>query len=265
MLTKMIQKNPNMPHTGPTSDDVVLTTRAAATLLGVSVSTAQHWMESGVVASWKTPGGHRRAYRSTVIELIEAQRGRHNPEAETLVDEDRAPAPLISSAQTFPLPEDEAARLQAVERSGLMDGIGDPAFDRLTWLARELIDSSISLLTVLNADTQYFMSRQGIESSRTPRDWAFCSHAILQDDIFVVEDAKADLRFQDNPLVTAAPFIRFYAGYPLRDPDGYRLGTLCVIDREPRKLRSKESRALRELAAIAEDLIKLRRLEAQTG
>ena len=87
---------------------------------------------------------------------------------------------------------------------------------------------------------------------------AFCSHAIMQDGLFVVEDARQDPRFADNPLVTGAPHIRFYAGYPVRDAHGLALGTLCVLDREPRRLRERELRALRELAAIASDELKRR-------
>lgn len=242
---------------GDTPDDPALTTRAAAELLGVSISTAQTWMENGALDFWKTPGGHRRARRSSVLGLLAEHA--HASEAHKKADSRAA------AGSAFPAVDDEAGRLAAVARSGLLDSEIDPAFDRLTWLASELIDAPIALITVLAADRQWFKSKHGTDSTETPRELAFCNHAILQDDVFVVGDASEDVRFQKNPYVTGEPHVRFYAGYPLRDPEGYRLGTLCVIDREPRRLRDKEVRALRELGAIAADLIRLRRLEQEAG
>ena len=98
----------------------------------------------------------------------------------------------------------------------------------------------------------------GVDVPETPRDWAFCSHAVLEPDMFVVEDAMADPRFQHNPLVTGAPYIRFYAGCPLLDSDGYPVSTLCILDREPRKLRAHEVHAMFELSALASEEIQRR-------
>ncbi|HAV35887.1 MAG TPA: excisionase, partial [Massilia sp.] len=106
---------------------------------------------------------------------------------------------------------------------------------------------------------QWFKSRVGLALPETPREQSFCSHAILGEQPMLVFDAQQDLRFAGNPLVTGAPHIRFYAGVPLLDAQGYRLGTLCVLDREPRRLRERELRALRELAKIAMEEIRRRR------
>jgi excisionase family DNA binding protein len=239
------------------SDDPALTTRAAAELLGVSISTAQTWMENGALDFWKTPGGHRRARRSSVLGLLAAHA--HASEAHKKTNSHTA---INVALAPF---DDEAGRLAALQRSGLLDSGADPAFDRLTWLATALTDSPIALITLLTADRQWVKSKHGIASTEIPRELAFCSYAILQDDVFMVGDTTEDVRFQNNPYVTGEPHIRFYAGYPLRDPDGYRLGTLCVIDHEPRRLRDKEVRALRELGAIATDLLRLRRLERERG
>jgi GAF domain-containing protein len=119
--------------------------------------------------------------------------------------------------------------------------------------------SPIALISLLTSTRQWFKARVGLEPRETPRDWAFCSHAVMQDELFVVEDALDDERFRNNPLVQQAPHIRFYAGVPLRDRSGQPLGTLCVIDREPRRLRAAEVQGLLDLAAIASSEIQASR------
>jgi len=233
-------------------NDPILTTREAAQLLGVAVSTAQLWMESGALPAWKTPGGHRRVHLSAVNRLLEQQSGivrtAVTPQGEFLPD----PAP------TYPVAPDEARRLAALGSTGLLDTPAEEVFDRITWLATHATECPMALLTLLSARRQWFKSRIGLEERETPRAHAFCSHTIMQDDLFVVEDAHEDARFADNPLVLGAPHIRFYAGFPLRDADGLALGALCVLDTEPRRLRERERRALVELAAIVADEIRRR-------
>ena len=235
------------------NDDPILTTREAAHLLGVAVSTAQAWLEGGALPAWKTPGGHRRVHLSAVKRLLAQQNGAASgplpePQGEFLPD----PAPC------YPVAADEARRLAALSMTGLLDTPAEQVFDRLTWLATHATECPMALLTLLSAQRQWFKSRIGMHERETPRAQAFCNHTIMQEKLFVVEDAHDDPRFADNPLVTGTPHIRFYAGFPLRDANGLALGALCVLDSEPRRLRERELRALRELAAIATDEIRRR-------
>lgn len=238
-------------------EDPILTTSAAARMLGVATSTVQLWMESGAIESWKTPGGHRRTRESHIRALMNkvgghdtASGGRRMPPAP--LDPEYLPNPDAS----FPVAPDEDLRLAALAASNLVDSPAEERYDRIVRLASMATHSPIALISLLTARRQWFKARVGLQPQQTPREWAFCSHAILQDGPFVVEDAMADERFNGNPLVLADPHIRFYAGVPLRDQDGNAMGTLCVIDREPRKLRSTELQALLDLAAIASTEIK---------
>ena len=228
-----------------TSDDPVMTTSEVARLLGVATSTVQIWMESGAIESWKTPGGHRRTRLSLVQGLLQGKDDNARPAASN--DTEFIPAP----SPNYPVPSNERARLAAVGASGLVDTDEEARFDRIVRLASMVTGSPIALISLLTSTRQWFKARVGLEPRETPRDWAFCSHAVMQDELFVVEDALDDERFRDNPLVQQEPHIRFYAGVPLRDRSGQPLGTLCVIDREPRRLRAAEVQGLLDLAAIA--------------
>lgn len=150
------------------------------------------------------------------------------------------------------LPADEPQRLQRLQRSGLLDGPSEERFDRLTRLARRLFDVPIALVSLVDANRQWFKSCQGLEVRETPRDLAFCAHAILQEEVFIIPDALEDPRFADNPLVTGEPCIRFYAGRPLKDAAGFTLGTLCLIDLRPRHLDADDLETLEDLARMAE-------------
>lgn len=240
-----------MPHRAANKSDPILTTSKAARLLGVAVSTAQLWMESGALESWKTPGGHRRVRLSAVTRLLANRSTEHQTSTEAQRHLPSSSEFLPLSDPRYPVADNEAARLLAVDKLNMVATPADPAFDRLTWLATMVTDTPMALITLLTARRQWFKSTVGVDICETPREWAFCSHAILEEKELIVEDALADARFHDNPLVTGEPHIRFYAGIPLVDTEGLRLGTLCVLDREPRRLREKEIRALRELAAIA--------------
>lgn len=129
-------------------------------------------------------------------------------------------------------PANEATRIDALHGLNL-DAAPEERFDRLTRLAKRLFNVPIALVTLIDKDRQWFKSCVGLDVSETSRDVSFCGHAILQNELMLVPDAREDLRFHDNPLVTGAPNIRFYAGYPLTVPDGNKLGTLCLIDTKP--------------------------------
>ncbi len=159
--------------------------------------------------------------------------------------------------QSPSLPANEAPRLQALRVRGLLDTPPEERFDRLTRMASRLFDVPIALVSLIDAERQWFKSRQGLDVCETARDVSFCGHAILAADLFVVPDASADARFADNPLVQGAPHIRFYAGAPLSSADGYRLGTLCIIDTRPRVFGDEDRRLLRDLADLVETEINL--------
>jgi GAF domain-containing protein len=210
-------------------------------------------MESGAIESWKTPGGHRRTRLSLVQGLMHGEdAGRNTPNPSTDKEYQPALAPL------YPVASGERARLAALAASGLVDSDDEARFDRLVRLAAMVTGSPIALISLLTSTRQWFKARIGISARETTRDWAFCSHAIMQNELFVVEDALADERFRTNPLVLQDPHIRFYAGVPLRDKSGQPLGTLCVIDREPRRLRASEVQGLIDLADIASSEIQVR-------
>ncbi|SAK69709.1 diguanylate cyclase [Caballeronia glebae] len=151
-----------------------------------------------------------------------------------------------------PTPENESARLATLRTLGILDTPAEERFDRLTRLARRLFDVPIALVSLIDENRQWFKSCAGLGVQETSRDISFCGHAILHDDVFVIPDARADMRFHDNPLVTGDPGIRFYAGQPLMVPNGSKLGTLCLIDTRPRELDGEERGLLRDLAHIAE-------------
>lgn len=150
------------------------------------------------------------------------------------------------------IPADEAQRLSQLRALNIMNTPAEERFDRLTRLARRLFNVPVALVSLLEADHQWFKSAQGYEAAGSPRSISLCGHAILQDEIMIVEDTHNDVRFHDNPLVTGEPHIRFYAGCPLRAPGGAKMGTLCIIGREPRQFNEEDQATLRDLAAMAE-------------
>ena len=146
-----------------------------------------------------------------------------------------------------PFPPNEATRLARLMSFNILDTPAEAEFDDLTRLASQICDTPIALISLIDAGRQWFKSRVGLDATETPRDIAFCSHAILSSDVMEVCNAEADGRFADNPLVSGDPHIRFYAGMPLIAADGHHMGTLCVIDRVPRTLNAMQLDALRIL------------------
>ena len=151
------------------------------------------------------------------------------------------------------IPQDEVIRLKTLRSLNVLDTSPEERYDRLTRMAKRLFDVPIALVSLVDENRQWFKSCIGLSASETPRDISFCGHAILGDEIFIVSDAASDLRFVDNPLVTGEPHIRFYAGCPLRAPNGSKLGTLCIIDRKPRLLSHDDYETLKDLASTAEN------------
>lgn len=149
-------------------------------------------------------------------------------------------------------PDNEALRVKTLRELKVLDTSPEERFDRLTRLAKRLFNVPIALVSLVDADRQWFKSCVGLGVSETPRDISFCGHAILGDQILTVRDAGLDERFHDNPLVLGEPGIRFYAGCPLTMANGSTLGTLCLIDVKPRDLDDEERALLRDLARMAE-------------
>ncbi len=149
-------------------------------------------------------------------------------------------------------PANESQRLDTLRSLNVLDSAPEERFDRLTRLAKRLFGVPIALVSLVDENRQWFKSCVGLNATETPRDISFCGHAILEDDVLVIPDALADHRFHDNPLVTDAPNIRFYAGCPLKVLNGSKLGTLCLIDVNPREMSEEDLVLLRDLARMAE-------------
>ena len=160
-------------------------------------------------------------------------------------------APMMST--------NDAARVDALQKYAILDSEPEQAFDDLTLLASHVCKTPIALISLVDENRQWFKSKVGISATETSRNIAFCSTAIQQTDVFVVPDALKDERFRTNPLVISEPNIRFYAGAPLINEDGFALGTLCVIDQTPRELGSDQEAALKALSRLVLAQMEFRR------
>ncbi|HET8921362.1 MAG TPA: GAF domain-containing protein [Candidatus Acidoferrum sp.] len=156
-------------------------------------------------------------------------------------------------------PDNEQARLDALEKYAILDTDPEQYFDDLTQLASFICKTPIALISLVDEDRQWFKSRVGLDAKETSRDIAFCATAILQSEIFIVPDALEDERYRNNPLVTSEPHIRFYAGAPLITEEGYALGTLCVVDKTPRELMPEQKESLKALSRLVLAQLEFRR------
>ena len=154
-----------------------------------------------------------------------------------------------------PTPVDEKERLRALHDLMLLDTPPDERFDRVVRFAAEQLDMPIALVSLVDGQRQWFKSRIGLDGAETSRDFSFCGHAIMKPELFIIEDASLDPRFQDNPLVVGDSHVRFYAGAPLSSPSGHRIGTLCVIDTVPRKLGAVELSILEALRGLVNETL----------
>jgi GAF domain-containing protein len=166
---------------------------------------------------------------------------------------------------TTPSSHHEKKRLKVLWQYEVLDTVPEEVFDDLTELAARICEAPIALISLVDEKRQWFKSKVGTAVNETSREISFCSYAITQPDLFIVPDATLDSRFARNPLVTSEPKIRFYAGAPLITPDGYALGTLCVIDKVQRELRPEQAQALTILAHHVVSQLELRRRSRELG
>lgn len=162
-----------------------------------------------------------------------------------------------------PRPPDETNRQAALDRYQIVDSGYSEALTDIAKLAAFICHTPIGAVTLIDRDRQVVKASVGLETGETTRDDAFCAHTILQNDVMVIKDAGQDARFQDNPLVTGSPNIRFYAGAPLMTPDRFKIGSLCVIDRQPRTLAPEEAAALTSLSRLVMMGLELRRSSSE--
>src|SRR5574343_840126 len=159
-----------------------------------------------------------------------------------------------------PTPVNEPERIASLRKMLLLSTPDEEAFDRVTRTAQRLFKVPVALVSIVDAQRQWFKSCIGLPVRETGRDVSFCGHAILADEVFVIPDATQDERFADNPLVTGEPHVIFYAGRPLKNPEGFRVGTLCIIDHQPRQLTADERACLNDLGCWVEQAFLLRTL-----
>ncbi len=152
----------------------------------------------------------------------------------------------------------EVARLAALNRYAILDSEPEQSFDDLVILAAHICQVPMAMLSLVDDHRQWFKSKLGVQVKETSRDSSICAHAIQQHDLFIVPDTLQDDRFRESPLVTGEPHVRFYAGAPLINEDGYALGTLCVLDREPRELSAEQKDAISALGRLALRQMELR-------
>ncbi len=226
-------------------------------------------MDSAAADSFKrdAPPGRKNESRNIIgsqypsnRSCIDANRGRH------IYSEFHFS--ILKSVREFPrlkapIPTNEASRLEALRQYRMLDTAPERAYDDVTRIAASICAVPIAIVSLIDTDRQWFKSRLGLAVAETHRDQAFCAHTILKPELLEVEDATLDVRFADNPLVLGDPGIRFYAGAPLLTPAGHALGSLCVIDREPRKLSAEQKASLESLARLVMNNLELRRTAAE--
>ncbi|MBT8092916.1 MAG: sensor domain-containing diguanylate cyclase [Gammaproteobacteria bacterium] len=155
------------------------------------------------------------------------------------------------------IPLEETQRLMSLHSLRILDTPAEERYDRITRMAKRLFDVEICLVSLVDSDRQWFKSKVGLDACQTNRDISFCGHAINNGDPFIIVDAVEDERFCDNPLVTGPPNVRFYAGQPIKGPGGFRIGTLCIVDSQPREMSAEDIETLKDLGQLVEDEIKV--------
>lgn len=160
----------------------------------------------------------------------------------------------------FPLPEHETERMTKLREYAVLDSLPEETYERVTKLAASILNAPLAAVSLIDENRQWIKSRIGFDASEIPREHTFCAHAICQDDVFVVEDATLDERFCDNPFVTGEPGLRFYAGAQLQTSDGLNMGTVCVLDTQPRTITEEQKQSLEDLAAIVIEALECRLL-----
>lgn len=158
------------------------------------------------------------------------------------------------------IPENEAERLASLKSLHILDTPIEERFDRITRIAQRVFGVPIALISLMDGNRQWFKSVQGLSATETSREVSFCGHAIHSGKPLVVQDATKDRRFFDNPLVTESPNIRFYAGYPITSPEGFPVGTVCIVDNRARSLSADDKRILGDLSALAEQELHIGRM-----
>ncbi len=171
----------------------------------------------------------------------------------------------MSAKNTFELPLLEEERLAALRSYRILDTAAEPVFDDLALLAGTVCGTPYALITLVDADRQWFKAHLGLNFTETPRHVSFCTHAILGHDVMTITDARQDIRFRDNALVTGPPYIRFYAGAPLRTTEDLALGAVCVIDYVPRVLSRDQEHALQTVARLVVAQMDSRRRDLAAG
>ncbi len=162
------------------------------------------------------------------------------------------------------IPRKEKERLASLESYKILDTLPEEEYDQITGIASQICDTPVSLISLIDTNRQWFKSHHGLDMAETPRELAFCAHAINKpQELLIVPDAREDIRFEDNPLVTNDPNMVFYAGVPLTNSEGHSLGTLCVIDHKPKKLRTDQEDALKALGLQVVKLMELRQKNYQ--
>lgn len=162
------------------------------------------------------------------------------------------------------LPENETGRIKALSQYQILDTLPEEVYDDITRIATELMGTPIALLNLIDEDRQWTKSNYNLEATNTPRELAFCPHAILNpNEVMIVEDARYDERFHDNPFTTGAPYVIFYAGVPIVNDDGFALGALCVIDSRPRTMPESKILALQALAKLVQAHFELRKTKLE--
>jgi hypothetical protein len=193
-----------------------------------------------------------------------ARGGVEHPRANSVRENAPSPSPLDGECKIQlpmekpPIPVDESDRLAALKKYSILDTLPEQIYEDVTALASLICGTPISLVSLVDADRQWFKSELGLGVKETPRAVSFCAHTLGTAKTLIVKDAKADPRFMDNPLVLGDPGIRFYAGAPMKDPEGHVLGTVCVIDTAPHTLTAIQIATLEALARHTMALIAMR-------